>query len=100
MQRPKNLGKAILLGVAAAAVHWFITMNLLVAIGFSALSSEKPRIPYFIIEWAFKVCVFPVALLPVVGAEEWVVLNSAFWGFLLAVVARWFWNRRKRPLAA
>ena len=99
MQRPKNLGKPLILGVAIAGVHFVVTTVSIGAMALSAISGEETRIPLIILLWVFKVCVFPIALLPVDGSEAWLLLNSALWGLSLAAVARWLLGRRRPPLA-
>ena len=98
MRRLRNLGKWLIIGVAIAAVHSLLTFVSLGTIAASAVSGEETRIPLVIFLWVFKVCVLPIDLLPVDSSEGWLLLNSALWGFSLAMAARWLLGRRK-PVA-
>jgi hypothetical protein len=44
--RAWNFGKTLILGVAIAAVHYFLTFTSIMAIAFSAVGGTGTRIPY------------------------------------------------------
>jgi len=98
MWPPRSFVGTLFLSIPIAVVHFVVTFTALGAVAFSAISSEKTRVPTVVLERVFDVFSFPIGWLQLGGSLGWLALNSSLCGITLAAVSRWLWSRRNHAL--